>query len=60
VWQDDAGSVINDPIQFPDRLEYSFTTQGDRFDWHVNPSTRPVVDGRVGRDAYGRRRPTSR
>jgi murein tripeptide amidase MpaA len=53
VWQDDAGSVINDPIMFDDRLEYSFTTQGDRFDWHVNPSTRPVVDGRVGRDATG-------
>ena len=29
------------------------TTASDAFEWNVNPSTRPVVDGRVGRDPTG-------
>ena len=53
VWQDDLGSEIGDPILFDDRLEYTLTTASDRFEWHVNPSTRPIVDGRVGRDPTG-------
>ena len=53
VWQDDLGNDVGDPILFEDRLEYSMTTSSDAFEWHVNPSTRPVVDGRVGRDPTG-------
>ena len=35
------------------RCEYSMVTDGPAFEWNVNPSTRPVVAGRDGRDAQG-------
>ena len=38
---------------FPDSLESEYRTEGGRFDWHMNPSTRPVVAGRYGRDPSG-------
>jgi hypothetical protein len=50
VWQDDFGIEIGDPILFPDALTYQYASKGGRFAWHVNPSTRPVVAGRDGRD----------
>ncbi len=53
VWQDDLGSVIGDPILFGDSLQSELSSDGGRFSWHMNPSTRPVVAGRYGRDATG-------
>ena len=53
VWQDDLGTVIRDPIQFTDTLSSEMTTTGPTFAWHVNPSTRPLVAGRHGRDPTG-------
>ena len=35
---------------FPDVLDYEYAPKGGRFEWNVNPSTRPVVAGRDGRD----------
>ena len=51
VWQNDFGTVIGDPISFEDTLSYDLDARGNAFEWHVNPSTRPVVAGRLGRDA---------
>ena len=53
VWQDDFGTVVGDPIQFPDTLTSELKTTAPTFTWHVNPSTRPVVAGRHGRDPTG-------
>jgi hypothetical protein len=53
VWQDDLGEVIGDPIRFTDTLTSELTTSGPTFAWHVNPSTRPLVAGRHGRDPTG-------
>ena len=50
VWQDDFGIEVGDPILIPDALTYEYASKGGRFAWHVNPSTRPVVAGRHGRD----------
>ena len=42
------------PIRFPERLESSMVTGGDgAFSWAVNPSTRPYVAGRYGREPLG-------
>ncbi len=43
--------TTGDPQQFEDTLSYTLQPKGKRFDWAVNPSTRPVVAGRFGRDA---------
>ena len=53
VWQDDFGTVIGDPIQFPDTLSSELKVTAPTFAWHVNPSTRPLVAGRHGRDPTG-------
>jgi zinc carboxypeptidase len=53
VWQDDFGNVIGDPRRFTDTLTSELKTSGPTFAWHVNPSTRPVVAGRDGRDPTG-------
>ena len=53
VWQDDLGVAIGDPIRFTDTLTSRLTTSGPTFAWHVNPSTRPLVAGRHGRDPTG-------
>jgi Zinc carboxypeptidase len=41
------------PIYVTDNLNSTFTTAGGRFAWSVNPSTRPYVAGRYGRDPQG-------
>ena len=53
VWQDDFGTVIGDPILFEDSLTSELASDGGEFAWHVNPSTRPIVAGRDGRDPTG-------
>ncbi len=50
VWQDDFGTEIGPAQLFPDVLDYKYKSKGGSFDWNVNPSTRPVVAGRDGRD----------
>jgi Zinc carboxypeptidase len=41
------------PIYYTDDLNSTLTTTGGRFAWSVNPSTRPYVAGRYGRDPRG-------
>jgi hypothetical protein len=53
VWQDDFGTAIGDPMRFTDTLTSELRTTGPTFAWHVNPSTRPLVAGRHGRDPTG-------
>jgi Zinc carboxypeptidase len=53
IWNDEFGTDIGDPMLFPDALESELRSDGGRFRWHMNPSTRPVVAGRFGRDATG-------
>ena len=53
VWQDDLGAEIGNPMLFPDTLESELRSDGGRFSWHMNPSTRPLVAGRFGREATG-------
>jgi hypothetical protein len=53
VWQDDFGATIGDPILFTDTLSSELRPSGPTFAWHVNPSTRPLVAGRHGRDPTG-------
>jgi Zinc carboxypeptidase len=38
---------------FDDVLSSEMVSTGQTFEWHVNPSTRPVVAGRFGRPAVG-------
>ncbi|QFZ18348.1 M14 family zinc carboxypeptidase [Saccharothrix syringae] len=38
------------PIQVTDTVESTYSSTGGRFTWSVNPSTRPYVAGRYGRD----------
>ena len=51
VWNNDFGTDIGPVQTFQDTLEYTMKTDGPTFEWNVNPSTRPVVAGRDGRDA---------
>jgi hypothetical protein len=53
VWQNIYGTLIGDPLLFPDALDYRYHSKGGRFAWNVNPSTRPIVAGRDGRDPVG-------
>ena len=53
VYQDTLGLEIGDPMLFPDSLSSELRSDGGRFRWDVNPSTRPVVAGRDGRDPAG-------
>jgi hypothetical protein len=42
------------PLRFPERLDSSMVTTADgAFRWAVNPSTRPYVAGRYGREPLG-------
>ena len=45
--------VEGDPILFDDHLETVLDAPGGAFEWHVNPSTRPVVAKATGRPAQG-------
>jgi hypothetical protein len=50
----DGSLVPTAPIRFPERLESSMVTERDgAFSWAVNPSTRPYVAGRYGREPLG-------
>ena len=53
VWRDDLGSSVGNPIQFTDTLSSELKAPGGSFRWDVNPSTRPLVAGRFGREATG-------
>ena len=53
VWQDAQGNEIGNPQLFADSLESEYRSEGGRFAWHMNPSTRPIVAGRFGRDPTG-------
>lgn len=41
---------VGEPIVYPDVLDSTYTAPGGRFRFAVNPSTRPYVAGRLGRD----------
>jgi hypothetical protein len=50
----DGELVPTEPIRFPERLQSSIVTgKGGPFRWAVNPSTRPYVAGRYGREPLG-------
>lgn len=49
----DASGVAGDPLLFTDTLRTDYTSEGGRFDVDVNPSTRPLVMGREGRESQG-------
>jgi hypothetical protein len=53
IWNDDTGNDVGNAMLFPDSLESEYRSEGGRFAWHMNPSTRPVVAGRFGRDPVG-------
>jgi hypothetical protein len=53
VWRDDLANSVGNPIQFTDTLSSELKAPGGSFRWDVNPSTRPLVAGRHGRDATG-------
>ena len=38
------------PLEYTDTLTSSYASKGGKFSWAVNPSTRPIVAGRYGRD----------
>jgi hypothetical protein len=41
------------PIYVTDKLDSAYSSTGGRFAWSINPSTRPYVAGRFGRDPQG-------
>jgi hypothetical protein len=51
IVDDNDPSNTSDPIPYRDELTSSLDSNGGRFSWAVNPSTRPVVAGRSGREA---------
>ncbi|WP_353953307.1 M14 family zinc carboxypeptidase [Knoellia sp. S7-12] len=50
---------VGAPIPFTDVLTSSLAGKGGSFSWAVNPSTRPIVAGRYGRDAVAPQQPSS-
>jgi hypothetical protein len=52
------GGVVGDPIPYKNDLSSSLRTPGGKFSWAVNPSTRPEVVGRYGRDPQAPVQPT--
>ena len=44
------GGVVDPPIAYDNELSSSLRSTGGKFTWAVNPSTRPQVAGRYGRD----------
>lgn len=44
------GGVVDPPIPYSNELSTSLKSTGGKFTWAVNPSTRPQVAGRYGRD----------
>ncbi|WP_411941953.1 M14 family metallopeptidase [Oryzobacter faecalis] len=49
---------VGEPVPYQNDLASSLRTTGGRFTWAVNPSTRPVVAGRWGRDPVAPAQPT--
>ena len=49
----DADGNEGVPRYYQDNLSSSYDTEGGTFRWAVNPSTRPLVVGRYGRDPQG-------
>jgi Zinc carboxypeptidase len=49
-WLNDFGTSLAEPLEFPDTLKYELQPSGESFEWHVTPSTRPIVAGRIGRE----------
>lgn len=41
------------PLRYRDVLDSTYRSDGGAFRWAVNPSTRPYVDGRIGREPTG-------
>lgn len=50
VCRDDFCTVTDPPQVFEDTLSSDLITSDLTFTWHVNPSTRPIVAGRLGRE----------
>jgi len=50
--------TVGDPIAYQNDLSSSLRSKGGKFTWAVNPSTRPVVAGRWGRDPVAPAQPT--
>lgn len=50
--------TVGDPIAYDNELSSSLRTTGGKFTWAVNPSTRPEVVGRYGRDPLAPPQPT--
>lgn len=53
------GGAMSPPIQYTDTLTSSLKSKGGAFSWSVNPSTRPFVVGRYGREPQGPPQPSS-
>ncbi|WP_392545097.1 M14 family metallopeptidase [Oryzobacter telluris] len=49
---------VGAPVAYQNDLSSSLKTTGGKFSWAVNPSTRPVVAGRWGRDPAAPAQPT--
>jgi hypothetical protein len=49
---------VGAPIAYDNKLSSSLRTTGGKFSWAVNPSTRPEVVGRYGRDPLAPPQPT--
>ncbi|MFC7489240.1 MULTISPECIES: M14 family zinc carboxypeptidase [unclassified Knoellia] len=54
-----ADGSVGAPIPFTDVLTSSLQGKGGSFSWAVNPSTRPIVAGRYGRDAVAPQQPSA-
>jgi hypothetical protein len=52
-----ANGTVGAPVEYTDTLTSSLASKGGRFTWAVNPSTRPVVAGRYGREALAPAQP---
>ena len=49
----DADGNVGEPISFTDTLDTTLATVGNTFEWHINPSTRPITGQAKGRPANG-------
>ena len=54
-----ADGTAGEPVPYTDHLESTYRSRGGAFTWHVNPSTRPAVAGRWGRDPQAPAQPTT-
>ena len=54
-----GGGVVGAPIPYDNDLSSSLKSTGGKFSWAVNPSTRPEVVGRYGREPLAPVQPTA-